>query len=56
MLQFNLNEQEVIVLMRREMNPSSFKMWRNRVQGRKTKHKILREFEKGVSNVHDKNK
>ena len=46
-LQFGLNEQDVINLMRREMKPSSFKMWRARVQGRKTKHQKLREFEKG---------
>jgi uncharacterized protein (TIGR03643 family) len=46
-MQFNLDEQGVINLMRREMKPSSFKMWRARVQGRKTKHQKLREFEKG---------
>jgi len=46
-LQFGLNEQAVINLMRREMKPSSFKMWRARVQGRKTKHQKLREFDKG---------
>ena len=34
-LQFDLSEKEVIKLMRREMKPSSFKMWRARVQGRK---------------------
>ncbi|EGV43895.1 TIGR03643 family protein [Bizionia argentinensis JUB59] len=45
--QFGLNEQDVISLMRREMKPSSFKMWRKRVQGRKTKHEKLRSFEKG---------
>jgi uncharacterized protein (TIGR03643 family) len=45
--QFNLKEQEVIDLMRREMKLKSFKMWRKRVQGRKTKHEKLREFEKG---------
>ncbi|WP_452227039.1 TIGR03643 family protein [Lacinutrix cladophorae] len=45
--QFQLNEQEVISLMRKEMKPSSFKMWRKRVQGRKTKHEKLRTFEKG---------
>jgi uncharacterized protein (TIGR03643 family) len=38
LLQFGLKEQDVITLMRREMKPSSFKMWRARVQGRKTKH------------------
>lgn len=37
-LQFGLKEQDVIQLMRREMKPSSFKMWRARVQGRSTKH------------------
>lgn len=37
-LQFDLKEQEVITLMRSEMKPKSFKMWRERVQGRKTKH------------------
>ena len=41
-LQFGLKEQEVIELMRREMKKSSFKMWRARVQGRNTKHTILR--------------
>lgn len=37
-LQFGLKEQEVITIMRRNMKPSSFKLWRKRVQGRKTKH------------------
>lgn len=39
--QFGLGEQEVIALMRREMKPSSFRMWRKRVQGRATKHRTL---------------
>ena len=43
--QFGLKEQEVITLMRREMKPSSFRMWRQRVQGRRTKHRKLRESE-----------
>lgn len=46
-MQFGLKEQEVIDLMRTEMKPSSFRMWRARVQGRKTKHEKLRDFEKG---------
>lgn len=37
-IQFGLAEQEVIELMRREMKPSSWRMWRARVQGRATKH------------------
>ena len=45
--QFGLKEQEVIELMRLEMKPKSFKLWRKRVQGRKTKHSKLREFESG---------
>ncbi len=45
--QFGLKEQGVIELMRREMKPKSFRLWRKRVQGRKTKHEQLRTFEKG---------
>ena len=45
--QFNITEQEVITLMRTEMKPRSFRLWRSRVQGRKTKHSKLRLFEKG---------
>jgi uncharacterized protein (TIGR03643 family) len=37
--QFELKEQEIIELMRKEMKPSSFRMWRERVQGRATKHR-----------------
>jgi uncharacterized protein (TIGR03643 family) len=47
LIQFGLKEQEVIDLMRNEMKPSSFKMWRERVQGRKTKHEKLRDFQEG---------
>lgn len=36
--QFGISEQETIEIMRREMKPSSFRMWRERVQGRATKH------------------
>ena len=43
--QFGLKEQEVIELMRREMKPSSFRMWRARVQGRATKHQKKRNFD-----------
>jgi len=40
--QFGLNESAVIDLMRRHMKPSSFRMWRKRVTGRRTKHAVLR--------------
>lgn len=42
-MQFGLKEQEVITLMRQNMKPNSFKLWRKRVQGRKTKHIKKRE-------------
>ena len=45
--QFDLSEQEVINLMRTNIKPQSFKLWRKRVTGRKTKHQNLRNFEKG---------
>jgi len=45
--QFDLKEQEVITLMRNELKPSSFKLWRKRVQGRATKHIKKRTFDKG---------
>ena len=36
--QFGLKENDVRKLMRSEMKESSFRMWRKRVKGRKTKH------------------
>jgi len=44
---FGLKESDVIELMRREMKLSSFKMWRERVSGRKTKHVQRRGFSFG---------
>lgn len=40
---YGLPEQEVIKLMRREMKAGSFRLWRERVSGRKTKHHALRD-------------
>jgi len=45
--QFGLTEAEVIALMKREMKLSSWKMWRERVQGRSTKHVAQRGFAVG---------
>jgi uncharacterized protein (TIGR03643 family) len=45
--QFGLPEKDVIKLMRRQMKPGSFKLWRARVQGRKTKHSARRDFSEG---------
>ena len=39
--QYGLSESECIALMRRELKPSSFKLWRKRVTGRKSKHSRL---------------
>tara|TARA_B110000977_G_scaffold16165_1_gene19794 strand:+ start:1379 stop:1690 length:312 start_codon:yes stop_codon:yes gene_type:complete len=39
---FKLNESAVISLMRRNLKPRSFRLWRKRVTGRKTKHLQLR--------------
>jgi uncharacterized protein (TIGR03643 family) len=45
--QFGLTPGEVIHLMRAKMKPSSFRMWRERTAGRKTKHAGKRGFEFG---------
>lgn len=43
-VQYGVQEKEVVEIMRREMKPSSFRMWRKRVSGRKTKHLKQRDF------------
>lgn len=43
--QFGLKEENVISLMRSELKASSFRMWRKRVSGRKTKHLKLRNVD-----------
>lgn len=45
--QYGLSEPEVIRLMRKSMKASSFRMWRKRVSGRKTKHITKRGFKVG---------
>ena len=37
-----LTESDVVRLMRLELNPSSFQLWRMRMKGRVTKHRALR--------------
>ena len=44
---FGLNESEVISIMRKNLKLSSFKLWRKRVSGRKTKHQAKRNFQLG---------
>ena len=41
-IQFGLDEAAVIALMRQQLKPRSFRLWRDRVQGRKTKHAAMR--------------
>lgn len=36
--QFGLTEADVIALLRRELKPASWRRWRARMQGRRTKH------------------
>ena len=40
--QYGLDESAVIELMRAQLKPSSFRMWRKRMKGRVTKHAALR--------------
>ena len=40
--QFGLDESAVVDLMRAQLKPSSFRLWRKRMKGRITKHAALR--------------
>jgi len=44
-IQFGLREDEVVELMRKSLKQSSWKRWRARVNGRKTKFEALRTNE-----------
>tara|TARA_B100000674_G_scaffold392321_1_gene336453 strand:- start:66 stop:326 length:261 start_codon:yes stop_codon:yes gene_type:complete len=54
--EYGLKEQKVIELMRSNLKPSSYKLWRKRVYGRKTKHLSKREFIIGRHKSYDQNK
>lgn len=54
--QFGLKEQDVKQLMRENLKPSSYKLWRKRVYGRKTKHLSKRDFVIGRHKSYDQNK
>lgn len=45
--EYKLSEPQVIRMMRKHMKASSFRMWRKRVTGRKTKHLSQRSFKVG---------
>jgi len=44
---YGLDESQVISIMRKNLKLSSFKLWRKRVSGRKTKHQAKRNFQLG---------
>lgn len=44
---YGLNESGVIALMRQVLKPSSFRLWRQRVSSRATKHEAIRSFTVG---------
>ena len=48
-IQFGLNESAVIALMRKHLKRSSFALWRKRVAGRATKHRMIGDAKQGRS-------
>lgn len=46
-------EVDVIRLMRRELEPRSFKLWRKRVSGRITKHRKRLKAHLALKHLHD---
>ena len=54
--QFGLSEQEVKALMQKQLKPSSYMLWRKRVQSRATKHLAKRDFVVGRHKSSDQNK
>ena len=54
--QYGLKEQKVKELMKENLKSSSYKLWRKRVNGRKTKHLAKRDFTVGRHKSHDQNK
>ncbi len=45
-VQFALSEAAVMALMKRELKPSSYRLWRQRVRGRTSKHAALHAMER----------
>jgi uncharacterized protein (TIGR03643 family) len=45
MERIGISESDVIKIMRSELKPDSFKLWRKRMKGRATKHRALRSPE-----------
>ena len=49
MERLGVSESEVIKIMRSELKPDSFKLWRKRMKGKATKHRALRSPEMKIS-------
>ena len=54
--QYGLKEQKVKELMRENLKTSSYRLWRKRVYGRKTKHLSKRDSIVGRHKSYDQNK
>ena len=54
--QYGLKEQKGKELMRENLKNSSYRLWRKRVYGRKTKHLSKRDFTVGRHKSYDQNK
>ena len=54
---FNVSEEDVINIMRANLKPGSFRLWRKRVNGRRSKHQkkseILSSFENNKIQCHE---
>ena len=54
---FNISEDKVIKIMRANLKPGSFRLWRKRVNGRRSKHQkkseILTKFENQKGLFHE---
>ena len=53
--QFGLNESAVVALMRQHLKAASFRLWRQRMRGRVTKHAALRPTEMEGGGRHQAN-
>ena len=47
---FNVSEEDVIKIMRANLKPGSFRLWRKRVNGRRSKHQKKSEILSGFEN------
>ena len=54
--QTGIPEKDIIKIMRSNLKKTSFKVWRERVRGRKTKHSELRSFKVGRHQSYDQSK